>query len=231
MALAEEFRALRDRALAELAAAHDYYANTKMAWRIVQQIIQGGRKFTIRNTVTGTVTREAELAEKARAYVVVDLAQATFMQFVSIFEHFFFDLLRLWLMAYPQSLSSKEILFKTVLDAPDKEGVTLYVVNKELNEIAYERPREWFAYLEARARLGCPAAEEIERIGEVKASRDILAHNRGTANKIYESKAGKAARYKDGQKIEIPKRYHRETWELIRKIIADLSAAVEAKVT
>jgi hypothetical protein len=35
MALADDIRALRDRALAELAAAHDYSTDTKMSWRIV----------------------------------------------------------------------------------------------------------------------------------------------------------------------------------------------------
>jgi hypothetical protein len=229
MALDDDIRALRDRALAELAAAHDYYTDTKMAWQIVHNVIQAGQKVTIRNLTTGSVTGEAQLAEKALGYVAGDLARATFQQFVSIFENFFFDFLRLWLMAYPQSLGGKELQFKTVLDAPDKEGVTIYVVNKELNEIAYERPREWFAYLETRAKLGCPAPEEIERIGEAKASRDILAHNRAIANRIYESKAGKFARYKDGQKIEIPAHYHQETWELIRKVITDLSAAAETK--
>jgi hypothetical protein len=161
--------------------------------------------------------------------VAEDLAAATFQQFISIFEYFFFDLLRLWLTAYPQSLGGKTLEFKNVLEARDKDAVTLYVVNKELNEIAYERPKDWFAYMETRAKLGCPTAAEIERIGEAKASRDILAHNRGVANKIYESKAGKAARYKDGQRVEIPEHYHRETWELIRKVITDLSDGVTAK--
>ena len=229
MALADDVRALRDRALTELTSTHDYYTDTKRAWRIVHKVIRAGNKVTVRNTITGTVTEAAQLAEKARGYVTGDLAQATFQQFVSIFENFFFDFLRLWLMAYPQSLGGKELQFKTVLDAPDKEGVTLYVVNKELNEVAYERPTEWFAYLETRAKLGCPAPEEIERIGEAKASRDILAHNRGIANRIYESKAGRFARYKDGQKIEIPEHYHQETWVLIRKVITDLSAAAETK--
>src|SRR5438552_189779 len=135
MALADDIRELRDRALAELAAAHDYYTDTKMAWRIVRKVIQAGNKITIRNTTTGSVTRESQLAEKARDYVAGELAGATFQQFVSIFEDFFFDFLRLWLMAYPQSLGGKELQFKTVLDAPDKEGVTLHVVNKEVNEI------------------------------------------------------------------------------------------------
>ena len=229
MALADNIRALRDRALAELTAAHDYYMDTKVAWRVVRRVIRAGHKITIRNMTTGTVTQESQLAAKARAYVAENLAEATFQQFVSIFENYFFDLLRLWLQAYPQSLGEKELRFKNVLEAADKEAVTLYMVNKELNEIAYERPKEWFVYLEARARLGCPAAAEIERIGEAKASRDVLAHNRGIANKTYESKAGKAARYSDGQRVEIPEHYHRETWELIRKVVTDLSNAAAAK--
>lgn len=229
MPLIDDVRALRDRALAELTATHDYYTDTKMAWRIVQKVIRAGHKITIRNMATGTVTQEAQLAAKARDYVAEDLAAATFQQFVSIFEYFFFDLLRLWLMAYPQSLGGKVLEFKNVLEASDKDAVTFYVVNRELNEIAYERPKEWFAYLEARMKLGCPTTEEIERIGEAKASRDVLAHNRGVANRIYESKAAKAARYKDGQRVEIPEHYHRETWELIRKVITDLSDAAAAK--
>jgi hypothetical protein len=103
------------------------------------------------------------------------------------------------------------------------------MVNKELNEIAHERPKEWFNYLEVRARLGCPTTEEIDRIGEAKASRDILAHNRGIANKIYESKAGNAARFKDGEHIDIPEDYHRQTWQLLRKVITDSTVAAEEK--
>jgi hypothetical protein len=227
--LADDVRALRDRAFAELDVVHDYYTDTKMAWRIVHDVIQAGNKFTIRNMTTGTETTEAQLAAKARSYVAEDLAQATFQQFVSIFENFFFDLLRFWLVAYPQSLGAKELRLKDVLDASNKDAVILHVVNKELNEIAYERPKEWFAYLESRAKLGCPSAEESERIGEAKASRDVLAHNWGIANKIYESKAGKIARYKEGERIEIPENYHRETWELVRKMISDLSIATAAK--
>jgi hypothetical protein len=141
MALAEDIRGLRDRALADLAAAHDYYTDTEMAWQMVRNAIKAGRKVTIRNKTTKNVTTEVELAQKARGYVSGQLAEATFQQFVAIFENCFFDLLRLWLIAHPQSLGAKELSFKTVLDAPDKDAVTLHIVNKELNEISYERPR------------------------------------------------------------------------------------------
>jgi hypothetical protein len=229
MALADDIRALRDRALAELNATHDYYTDTKVAWRIVHRFINAGITFTIRNRVTGTVTTQADLSTKARAYVAGQLTEATFQQFISTFENFFLDLLRLWLMAYPRSLGAKQVDFKAILDAPDKDAITLQVINKEVNEILYARPADWFAYLERLAKLGCPTADEIGRIAEMKVSRDVLAHNRGFANKTYESKAGKLARYKEGQKIEIPEQYHRETWQLIRKVVTDVSDAAAAK--
>jgi hypothetical protein len=59
MAPAEEIRALRDRALAELTAAHDYHVDTAMAWRIVYNAVQAGLAVAVRNTTTGTVTTEA----------------------------------------------------------------------------------------------------------------------------------------------------------------------------
>ena len=229
MALAEEIRALRDRVLAELDSAHDYYTDTKIAWRLVHKIIAAGHKFTVRNPTTGTVRTQTDLADKARGYVAEQLMEATFQQFISTFENFFFDLLRCWLTTYPQSLGGKQVDFKTVLESPDKETVTQLVVTKELNEVSYDRPARWFAYLQDKAKLDCPSAGEIERIAEAKASRDVLVHNRGIASRTYETKAGSLARFKDGERIDIPERYHRETWELIRKLVSDLSNAAIAK--
>lgn len=95
----------------------------------------------------------------------------------------------------------------------------------------YDRPAAWFAYLESKARLGCPTPAEIERITEAKASRDALVHNRGYANKTYQAKAGKLARYQAGQRIDVPEPYHGESWQLIHKMIADISHAAIAKIS
>lgn len=231
MAWADDIRGLRDRVLADLISAHDYYTDTTIAWEIASRAIAAGHTFAIRNITTGTVSTQAGLAGKAQGYVAGQLAEATFQQFISIFENFFFDLLRLWLMAYPQSLSGKKVDFQAVLDAPDKHALTLLVINKELNEILYDRPTGWFKYLEDKAKLGCPTPDEIDRIAEAKASRDVLVHNRGVASKTYESKAGRLARYKEGQRIDIPEYYHRETWELIRKVITNMTDAAITNMT
>ena len=117
-----------------------------------------------------------------------------------------------------------------VLKAPDKSAIVLTVVDKELNELKYERLADWFAYLERLANLGCPTADEIEKLAEIKASRDILVHNSGIANATYASKAGTRARYRDGEKLEIPEQYHRASWETINKVVRDVSAAAIGKV-
>lgn len=93
----------------------------------------------------------------------------------------------------------------------------------------YERPKSWFDYLEDKVKLGCPTPDEIDRIAEAKASRDVLVHNCGIASKTYLSKAGTLARYKEGQRIDVPEHYHRETWKLIRKVTMDLSNAAIGK--
>jgi hypothetical protein len=140
MALSDDIRALRTRALADLNAAHDYYADTKIAWRIVGKAIKAGTRFSIQNPVTGTVTTQVVLANKVDRYADEQLAEATFQQFTSIFENFFLDLLRLWLTAYPHSLGARKVDFKAILDAPDKDAITSLVIDKELNEVLYERP-------------------------------------------------------------------------------------------
>jgi len=104
-------------------------------------------------------------------------------------------------------------------------------VRKELNEVLYDRPTEWFSYLDGKVKLGCPTSNEVERIAEAKATRDVFVHNKGVANKTYESKAGNLARFHDGEKIDISEQYHRETWELVHRVVSDVSNAAIAKAS
>ncbi len=229
MPLAADLQKLRDRAFGDLNAAHDYYTDTRIAWTIVDGEIEAGRQIVIHNRTTGTLTTEADLARKARGYVREQLAEATFQQFVSIFETYLVDLLRLWLTAHPESLGGKKVDFRTVLEAADKDAITSAVVGRELNELAYEKPAGWFAYLNQRVALDCPSADQIERIAEAKATRDLLVHNRGVANPTYLAKAGPRARCADGERVEVSEHYHRQTWELFRDVVAAMSEAAIAK--
>jgi len=187
MALPDDIAALRDRVLADLNAAHDYDTDTKSAWDIVRQVIAAGHTLSIRNMTTGTLTTQADLAGKARGYVAEQLAEATFQRFISTFEIFLLDFLRLWLAAYPQSLGGKKLDFQEVLDAQDKDAIALLVIDKELADVLHGPPAAWFKYVEDRVKLRCPGQNEIQQFAEAKASRDVLEHNRGVVNKTYEA--------------------------------------------
>src|SRR5437870_10802543 len=102
MALGDDIQALTTRTLSALKASHDYYTYTKRVWRLLQQIVKEGRKFTFRNLTTGTRIDEQVLLGRAQPYVTY-LMLSTFQQFIALFEDFFFGLLRYWLAVYPSS--------------------------------------------------------------------------------------------------------------------------------
>jgi hypothetical protein len=77
--------------------------------------------------------------------------------------------------------------------------------------------------------LGCPSEDEIVRLAEVKASRDVLVHNQGVVNSIYRDRAGGLARFPAGQSLEISEPYLNDAFLLVRKILTDLSRAASEK--
>lgn len=230
MALADEIQQLANRSLSALDAAHNYYEHNNGVWRQMQESVKDGMQFTIRNTLTGSVVDEQALIALTQLYMTEFHTSFTFQHFVSLLEAWFSDLIRLWLTAYPHSLAKRQIEFSAVLEAPDKSAITFAVVDKELTELTYRRVADWFVYMERLVQLGCPTLDEIERLAEIKVSRDILVHNKGVVNAIYLAKAGAKARYQLGEKLEIPDDYHRASWELMKKVIQDVTAAACRKL-
>ena len=218
MALIDELRRLHADSLAALDASHNYFAHTEGVWRLVQEWIREGHKLTIRDQLTGSVVDQSELPDLAQKYVTGYLATATFQHFVSLFEDFVFDFLRAWLIEYPGGLSGKQVTFRTVLQCADKTEIVRSVVQKEVGDLAYERVDAWFKYLEKTAKLGCPNQDQVEQLAEIKASRDVLVHNKGIANSIYVDKSMGRARCHPGEMLEISEHYHRESWQLIRRV-------------
>lgn len=225
MSLIDEITQLRDDSISSLDASHDYYRHSRAVWRLAQQMVRDGRKIRIRNRVTGNTVNEAELSGLARDYIKIYLVSATFQHFVSLFERFVFDFLRVWLTDDPRSLSGKQLEFRTVLDAADQNEIVTAVVQKEVLGVTYKRVADWFKYLEKIAQLGCPSQDQIKQLAEIKASRDVLVHNNGIANSIYVDKSMGCARCAEGDKLELPEQYHRDSWQLLKKVVTDLANA------
>ncbi|HXE51561.1 MAG TPA: hypothetical protein VN541_01015, partial [Tepidisphaeraceae bacterium] len=170
MSLRDDLEAVRDRTLSRLNDQHDYFTYTKGAWRTLQLAVQrDGLKFSLQNLATKSTVTERDLLARAQRYVSDDLAAASLQQFVSTFESFLYDVLKLWLLAYPKSLSSRQLSGRDILGLPDKAAIVDALVDKELRDVFYDRPTSWFEYLWSKVDPGAPQAAESERFAEIKA--------------------------------------------------------------
>jgi hypothetical protein len=59
----------------------------------------------------------------------------------------------------------------------------------------------------------------------MKAARDCLEHNGGVISRDYLDKAGKAARYAEGELVQIDEPYLIECFALLRDVIVAMSGA------
>src|SRR6267142_257763 len=117
MPLQADIATLRDQILVDLAAAHDYYTNTKQAWRVVQLYVDSGKTVEFLNAHTGNKVPPADLPAQAQFYVTEYLAAATFQQFVSLFEDFVLGLIRLWLRSFQMRLWKRNLVASIVFEA------------------------------------------------------------------------------------------------------------------
>jgi len=72
-------------------------------------------------------------------------------------------------------------------------------------------------------------AQTLEKIAEAKAARDILVHNAGIINQIYISKSGGAARFTNGQKIDVSGDYTRDVWQLFVELLLTITDSLIQK--
>jgi hypothetical protein len=234
MALADEIRDLADRILRDLRSSRDFYEHTKASWRVTQRFAHAGHTLDIQDTETHAVLSAPELDLLAQHYVEVHLAEAVFKDLASRLEDWVFGVLELWLRAYPKGIPNKErkpVPLADLLEAADLDALIRDVVRREVLSIAYKRPAEWFEYLRDRVDLGCPTADQIQDLAEIKASRDVLVHNRGIVNKAYLEKTGNLARFTDGDRLDVPEPYLLRSLRLVPSVIGDMAASAIAKAT
>jgi hypothetical protein len=194
MPVTDDLRAIAERADRELDAVHDFFEHSKIVWHSFQILVGEGHKVSAENLATGTHIDQDGLVRLAPQYAREYLATFTFRQFVSAFEAFLFNFLHRLLLHNPWQFSEKQLEFGTVLKAASRDEIVSGVIRKQLNELKYEQPREWFAAVNKAVKLDCPTENEIDALAEIKAARDILEHNAGVVNEIYRRKAGGKAR-------------------------------------
>ncbi len=230
MPIADDLQAIAERTNRELDAVHDFFEHSKIVWQSFQSLVNSGHAVTSVNAATGTTIDQIGLVALTPQYTREYLVTFTFHQFVASFEAFFFGFFHRVLLHNPWPFARTQLDFEAVLRSKDRDDIIGAVLLKQLNGVKYEKVRDWFDALDAAVKLGCPTAEEIDTLAEVKATRDIVEHNAGIANDVYVRKAGKKARHVVGDHVEIDENYHLESWRLMKKMVADLTAAAIARL-
>lgn len=231
MPVQDDLRRIADQTQVQLKSVHDFFEHSKIVWRSFQVLVDEGHKVTADNLATGTQIDQDGLIQLAPKYTRDYLSTFTFRQFVSTFEIFLFNFLHCLLLHNPWQFSKSQLEFDVVLKAVDRDEIISGVIQKKLNELRYDSLPEWFVVVENTIALGCPTADEIGALAEVKAARDILEHNAGVVNEIYRRKSAKKARYKIGDHIEIDDTYHLDSWRLIQKVVTDVTSAAITRLS
>lgn len=230
MPLRSDIERIRDRSIVALNDAHDYFTYTRDAWRSLQQDVQRqGRTLLWRNRSTQSSITERDIAARAQGYVEVELAASTLQQFVSIFQNFLSDCVRAWLLAYPERVAKRQLSGRDIFALPDKEAIIDALIEKELRDVFYDRPANWFEYVKQMVNIAAPTAVEAQQFAEIKATRDILVHGQGVANAYYIDKASPLARVAIGQLLDVPGDYHQNGWELICKLVRDIGTEMAGR--
>ena len=139
-------------------------------------------------------------------------------------------MVKIFLLDRPERLSKKkQIDYGSIFEVSSKEELLIKLVDRELNEIKYKNVAEWFIYLDKIIGLPEFTKEEIDRLAEAKACRDILVHNAGIANQIYSHKSGEAARFDEGQEIDVSGHYTRDTWKFLVNMLIKIIDSVIVK--
>jgi hypothetical protein len=153
----------------------------------------------------------------------------TFNRFLAIFEDYIFGVWRIWLKHYPASLSKKQIEVGVILETGNLDDVLNSIIDRELNEQKYKKPAEWFENLRKLTNIDPPPNDDIAKLAEMKATRDIIIHNAWIVNSVYLLKSGPLARAAIGDRIELTEPYHRECWLLVRRLIEHIDTTVATK--
>ena len=209
--------------------AHDYFADSRYAITFLRDSVQADNQFGFTNPTTGTASTQSEMATRLINYTNAQLAETTLISFVAIFEAFMADFVRSWLRAYPLGMGDRSVKITAVVAAGSYDGAIDAAIDEELQSVFYKRPDQWFEYIEKRVKLGVPSADQVERLTEVKAGRDLLVHNGGVVNALYLQKAGRFARGILGERLVYGGSFHDASWQLLRGIVDDVAGAAIAR--
>lgn len=161
---ADDLREIANQAIGDLDAVRDFYEHSNIVWLSFQEFVRAGHTIASTSSNTGTTIDQLGLVRLTTRYMGDHLAGFIFRQSVTIFESFFFAFFHRILQHNPWQFSRSQLDFETVLRAKDRDEVVANVLLKQVHEVRFGSPRDWFKALDGAVKLGCPTIDEIDTI-------------------------------------------------------------------
>ena len=191
----------------------------------------GKSKAVIRNTEDIT-----SIMSKA---IKSDIYKSIFITNIAEMEAFLSDLVYTILHFEPRRILTsvpakdivriKEISLEEFITCSNQQELLAKIIDRQVANLLYAKPYSQFIYLEKILDIKIEVDLQSKWF-EIKATRDLLVHNSCIINKIYLEKAGKFARGRVGEAIEVDKDYFEESLVVMKSLSGKMSSRLQAWV-
>jgi hypothetical protein len=219
-------------ARSEIEGLQDFHVFTGYSYDSFRKMVAAGHLTgSVTNSRTSITKPVSDLASILLGYLDEELPRVVIYQVVSHYEWFFFEFLALLLQHNPHALPpKKQITIEEILAVTDRDALITKLIEKELHELKFSSVEKWFQYLDKVMRLEALTSDELARLAELKATRDVVAHNAGVANDFYVRKAGRLARARAGEHLGITRPYIYESADFLKLVVSRLTEAVLSRL-
>lgn len=225
-------------------ALNEEYYVTKLARQglvTLREELKNEKPFTLEIEIPSVNGREirkekdkSKIVDILKRSIKSDLYANSLGSGVSLIEQFLEEIIRRVLIMHPGKLSvdvgssskkeaqeEKKIDLKDIIGAKSLDDIYLTIINQRLYKLFYASPTDYFKYFKDIIQIKLDEDLVLTYV-EIKATRDLLVHNKGKVNAIYVQKAGTKARATDPrQNIPITEQYYIHSFSAFKKIVRD----------
>ena len=219
--LIKQLQANRSSYLIRFEGGDVYYDLSLQLWRS-NQLLNRELIHSV-TSVSLLLPEEVTASDMIRKY----LRPSTFRNYMSIFELFLVDVIKIWLSHYPDILGKSQLSFQQFLDSTSRETLISDVIEKEVIDILYKDTKAFikslYSYLGKNSSACSLSDDDINKLSELKALRNIHEHNNGIINKIYLEKSRTLTRGQEGTFVEIDDDILSECMNLLKTIMQKIT--------
>lgn len=225
-------------------ALNEEYYVTKLARQglvTLREELKNEKPFTLEIEIPSVNGREirkekdkSKIVDILKRSIKSDLYANSLGSGVSLIEQFLEEIIRTVLIMHPGKLSvdvgssskkeaqeEKKIDLKDIIGAKSLNDIYLTIINQRLYKLFYASPTDYFKYFKDIIQIKLDEDLVLTYV-EIKATRDLLVHNKGKVNAIYVQKTGTKARATDQrQNIPITEQYYIQSFSAFKKIVRD----------